>query len=58
MDDTRFDIIDEPSGIYTVEVRERGKPLHVVDGFDTREEAEAWIKAQQHAIEDLEGPAS
>ncbi len=56
MNETRFEIIDEPAGIYTVEVHEPGKPLHVVDGFDTREEAEAWIKAQRRALEDLSGP--
>ena len=47
MDKTRYDIVDEKSGIFTVEVRKPGRPVHLVDGFDTREEAEAWVKAHR-----------
>jgi hypothetical protein len=53
MDETRFEIIEEPGGIYTVEVKKPGKPLHVVNGFDSREQAEAWIKTHKRSLGEI-----
>ncbi len=55
MDKTRFDIVKEPNGIFTIEVREPGQPPHLVDGFDSREEAEAWINARRRSLDEPGG---
>ena len=50
MDQIQYSIIEEPVGVYFVEIQDSNEVPYRVDGFRTKGEAAAWIQERQQRV--------